>query len=246
MGQFMFGAGSMFCIPKVVVPTPRLLGTMQEVSIDFSGNIKELFGQNQFAAATARGQQKVTGKAKFANINMDTYNDLYFNEAVVTGQNLVVLNEIQVVKAQDHTVTAKQSGFLTDLGLINGVTGKPLKRVSGNSPQTGEYALDVASGTYTLNTDMDDKQIQLSYMYNDAVNGKTIIINNQPMGEAPSFMGIFNGRFGGKQMTLILNTCVSSKLSLISTKLEDFNIPEFDFSASVDEIGKLGTLSTAE
>ncbi len=245
MGQFMFGAGSMYCIPKVAVPTPRLLGTMQEVSIDFSGNIKELFGQNQFAEATARGQQKVTGKAKFAKIKIDTYNDLYFNEAVLTGQNLVALNEIQVVKADDHTVKVKQAGFLTDLGVSDATTGKIFKRVA-DVPASGEYSLNVATGTYALNTDMDNKTVYVSYMYHDALTGKTIVINNQPMGEAPSFMGIFNGRFAGNQMTLILNTCVSSKLSLVSTKLEDFNIPEFDFSASVNEVGSLGTLSATE
>lgn len=245
MSQYMFGAGSMFCIPKTAVPTPRLLGTMQEVGIEFSGNIKELFGQNQFSEAVARGQQKVTGKAKFANIKMDTYNDLYFNETATVGQNLVAISELYVVADVGHTVTPKKTKFLMDLGAVDGLSGKTMTRVAA-TPKTGEYSLDDATGIYTFNTDMADKQVYLSYMYNDAINGKTIIINNQPMGEAPSFMGIFNGRFGGKQMTLVLNTCVSSKLSLITTKLEDFNIPEFNFSASVDEIGKLGTLSTAD
>lgn len=245
MSQYMFGAGNMFCIPKAAVPTPRLLGTMQEVSIEFSGNIKELFGQNQFSEAVARGQQKVTGKAKFANIKMDTYNDLYFNETATVGQNLVTINESQTVTDAGYTVIAKKSKFLTDLGVIDGTTGKALTRVA-SAPKTGEYALANETGTYTFNADMADKQVYLSYMYSDAVNGRTIIINNQPMGAAPSFMGIFSGRFGGKEMTLILNTCVASKLSLVTTKLEDFNIPEFDFSASVDELGRLGTLSSAD
>ena len=78
------------------------------------------------------------------------------------------------------------------------------------------------------------------------LRGETITINNQLMGEAPTFKGIFNGRFSGKQMTLILNNCVSSKLSLIGTKLEDFSIPEFDFSASANDAGRVGTLSSAE
>lgn len=238
----------MFCIPRMeAVPTPRLLGTMQEVSIEFSGNIKELFGQNQFSEATARGQQKVTGKAKFASIKMDTYNDLYFNEAVRVGQNLVALNEIQTVDATAHTVTAKKSGFLRNLGVVDGLTGQTLKRIASTAtPQSGEYALDDATGVYMFHTDMDGKEVYLSYMYFDNANGKTITINNQPIGEAPSFMGIFSGRFGGKETTLILNNCIASKLSLITTKLEDFNIPEFDFAASVDDLGRLGTLSTAE
>jgi len=43
-------------------------GTLQDVSIDFSGDIKE-FGQYQFAFDTARGKIKIQWKAKFATIN---------------------------------------------------------------------------------------------------------------------------------------------------------------------------------
>lgn len=243
MSQYLFGAGFMFCIPKVDVPTPRPLGTLQDVSIEFSGSIKELFGQNQFAEATARGQQKVSGKAKFAKINIDTYNDLYFNETVEVGQNLAAINEGHIIPS-DGVVEPQNDNFLTDLGAIYADTGKSLKRVAA-TPGSGEYTLNAGTGEYLFATADANKQVYLSYLYTDQATGKTIIINNQPMGEAPTFKGIFNGRFSGLQTTLILNSCTSSKLNLIGTKLEDFNIPEFDFSASVDAGGRLGTLSAA-
>ncbi|MBF1685289.1 MAG: hypothetical protein HXO78_11345, partial [Selenomonas sp.] len=66
------------------------------------------------------------------------------------------------------------------------------------------------------------------------------------MGEAPTFKTILNARFNGKQTTLILNSCTSSKLSLISTKLEDFSIPEFDFAAMADDTNRVGELSMLE
>lgn len=102
--QYMFGAGMMIAIPQKSIPTPRQLGTMQEVSIEFSGSTKELFGQHQFSDAAARGQQKIAGKAKTANINMHTYNDLYFNEEVKVGQSLAAFNVEKTVDATAATV----------------------------------------------------------------------------------------------------------------------------------------------
>ncbi|MFC2315777.1 MAG: hypothetical protein ACFNLO_07675, partial [Selenomonas massiliensis] len=99
---------------------------------------------------------------------------------------------------------------------------------------------------YTFHASLKEKPVFISYLYHDKKNGSRIIINNQLMGEAPTFKAIFNGRFNGKQMTLILNSCTSSKLSLISTKLEDFSIPEFDFAAMADDTNRVGELSMLE
>lgn len=247
MSQYMFGAGMMIAIPQKSIPTPRQLGTMQEVTIDFSGSLKELFGQKQFSEASARGQQKITGKAKMANINMNTYNDLYFNEEVKVGQNLAAFNVEKTVDATAGTILLElgtNCSFLENLGVMN-YDGKTLERVA-NSPTLDEYTLDDATGKYSFNEAMKGKTVYVSYLYNDSANGQRIVINNQLMGEAPTFKGIFNGRFGGKQMTLILNSCTSSKLSLVSTKLEDFSIPEFDFGAMANSAGRVGDLSSAE
>jgi hypothetical protein len=46
-----------------------LFGVLQDVSVDISGDIKELYGQNQFAEAVARGKAKISCKAKFGRIN---------------------------------------------------------------------------------------------------------------------------------------------------------------------------------
>ena len=46
-------------------------------------------------------------------------------------------------------------------------------------------------------------------------------------------------------MSLKLNACTSSKLSL-QTKLEDFVIPELDFSCFADATGTVMTWSFAE
>ena len=89
MAQYGFGAGNMYGISPGTPPTPMRFGTLQEVTIDFSANIKSLFGQNKFADVVAQGQTQVTGKAKFGRINAKTYNNLYFNQSLATGMILV-------------------------------------------------------------------------------------------------------------------------------------------------------------
>jgi hypothetical protein len=46
-------------------------------------------------------------------------------------------------------------------------------------------------------------------------------------------------------MTVILNKCISSKLS-IPTKLDDYVISGFDFSAMADAVGVVGKISLSE
>ena len=60
-------------------PTPMKFGTLQDVSLDISGDVKQLYGQKQFPEAVARGKCKITGKSKFAAINGKMLNDLAGN-----------------------------------------------------------------------------------------------------------------------------------------------------------------------
>lgn len=243
--QYLFGAGYLFVIPAVAVPTPLQLGTIQETTIGFSASNKSLQGQNQYSDAVARGAVKTTGKSKFAKISAAAYNAVFFNETIQTGMTLAAVNELGVIpSATPFTITvANSTTFSRDLGIRDALTGKTYTCVA-SAPTTGQYS--VANGVYTFAEADKGKQILACYLYTDATNGYTIVLHNQPMGEAPTFMGIFNGRFSGKQTTMILNSLVSSKLDLIGTKTEDFSIPEFDFEASADSSDILGLLSTAE
>ena len=243
---FMFGSGVLFGVPSGENPTPRQFGTLQESSIEFSGSNKELTGQNQFAAAVARGVQKIAGKAKSASISVATYNALYFNETIEVGQNLAEVNKEYTIDATAGTIKPTKGTFLQDLGLMN-ENGVAMERVASTAtPKDNQYKLDESNGTYTFADTMKGKNVYLSHLYHEDTTGSLITINNQLMGEAPTFKGIFNGRFSGKQTTLILNNCISSKLTLIGTKTEDFTIPEFDFSAAANAVGKVGTLSSEE
>lgn len=51
--------------------------------------------------------------------------------------------------------------------------------------------------------------------------------------------------YNGKTASLTLNSCIANKFSL-STLLEDFAKPDFEFEAVADGNGVLGVISVAE
>jgi hypothetical protein len=160
---------------------------------------------------------------------------------------LAALNELGTIPSSVAYVVTVANGatFSRDLGVVDSLTGKPYTRVASN-PTTGQYSLDEATGAYTFAVADAGKSVMISYLYTNATRGYSIVLNNQLIGAAPTFLGVFVGVFGGKQTTLILNCLTSEKLNLIGTKLEDFSIPEVDFTASVNAANVLGLLSSDE
>jgi len=98
---------------------------------------------------------------------------------------------------------------------------------------------------YGFNSSQNNVPVLVSYTYADSVNGKKISITNQLLGNSPQFLAVFTETFNGKSMTVTLNSCMSSKLSLV-TKLEDFTIPAFDFMAFADSANAIGSISIEE
>ncbi len=101
---------------------------------------------------------------------------------------------------------------------------------------------------YTFNSLDNGSSVAISYVYTNA-SGKTITLTNNFMGFTPTFKATFyqnratQGSSG--QITLILNQCVSSRLSFPS-RIDDYGIPDFDFMALSPGSNTIGTLSTTE
>ena len=242
--QFNFGAGNFFAVPGGANPTPVKIGSLQEAMIEFSGSIKEGFGQYQYALVAARGQVKVSGKAKFLNIRASAYNSLFLNNTVVAGQTCAAIDEVgNIPGSVAYTVTvANSTTWVMDLGVTYGATGIPMT-CGASASAVGIYS--VAAGVYTFNVGDKGLQVYICYTYTVAA-GYTINLQNALMGQAPTFMGLFTGTFSGKQTLFKLNNIVGNKLTPWSTKLEDFVIPEFDYTAYVDASNTLGIMSSSE
>src|SRR5512133_3412206 len=119
MSQYAFGSGVLIGVrTDVANPTPAPFGVLQEASVDFSFNTKELYGQKQFPVAVARGMGKVSGKAKYANINGRVWNDLFFNASMATGERRMATGESGTVPTTPYQITVSNGAtFLSDLGV---------------------------------------------------------------------------------------------------------------------------------
>src|SRR3954451_18213324 len=100
--QLSFGAGAVWCERTDVSGSgvgSRQFGVLQDIQIDFGWSDKELYGQLQFPVAIARGQGKITGKAKFAQILGLLYSDFFLGVTPARGQSAVSQLEAATVPA---------------------------------------------------------------------------------------------------------------------------------------------------
>ena len=224
MAQFAFGSGNLWGTQltdtygnAIAVANPVKFGTLQDISIDISKDVKELYGQNAFPVDVSTGKAKIAIKAKSAQIFGALYNNV--------------------------TPTPPSSGtWSKDLGVIN-ANGDPLTRLASGTPATGQYT--VSSGVYIFAAADVGSTVFINYQYTVSASGKTMNIVNVPMGYSPTFSMDILVTGKGKSLIYTFPQCISSKLSL-ATKLDDYAIPEFDISAFANAAGQVCTISTAE
>ena len=252
--QLSFGSGELWGERTDVTGSgigPRQFGILQDITVDIDWTTKELYGQNQFPQAIARGQGKISGKAKFAQIFGLLWADVCFGQTPTVGQLLTMPNEAGTVPAvTPYEITVAQaSAYNDDLGVIYAATGIRFNRVATPSA-AGQYSVNLATGVYTFSSADANAAVKISYLYNNTTSGNKLVILNQPLGATPTFKATFNqpispGPTPNVPWTLRLNACTAQKLSL-PTRLDDFTIQEFDFNAFADASGEIGILSTVE
>lgn len=248
MSTYVFGAGRLVLIPIVSsgVATPVRFSALQEFSVDFKFDEKDLHGQNQFALDTARSKGTVELKFKDATVRGALFNSVFFGDTPTTGQTIFQDNETSAVpSASPYTITAaKASAFGMDCGVIFSSSGSPLTCVE-SAPAAGEYAVS-AAGVYTFSEDDTGKSVSLSYTYSTTGSGNQTVITNKLMGVSPKFRAIYSNvdRDDG-DIFMQFNVCRSSDLKM-AAKNEDYTIPEFTAKATVDASGNLGIFSFPE
>jgi hypothetical protein len=245
MAQYGFGSGSFWGVDSGANPTPGRFGELQDVGVDFSFNLKELYGQKSFPATVARGVGKIACKGKLARFQGRILNSLFFNNTKAAGQVSVAQDEAGAIPTTPFQITvANGATFADDLGVRNATTGIPMTRVA-SAPATGQYSVNTTTGVYTFATADTGVSVKIDYSYTIASTGEKISIANAATGLAPNFKGVFTQSYNSLRQTLVLNACVSSKLS-IASKLEDFNMQDFDFAGMADSAENIGTWSLGE
>lgn len=318
MSQYTFGAGALYGVKTGSgTNTPIKFGGLQGVSLDFAFSVKELYGAYQFPIAVGRGVAKVSGRANFAQLNGQVFNDLFLNSTTAMQSTQLNLVDGEAGTIATGAVTVANNPITQDLGVVYAATGLPFTKVA-SAPSPGQYSVNLTTGVYTFNTGENGAAVLISYQYQNpakaitsssvanptvitatahglgavgdtvrvviaghtgstpSINGEwlatvtaantfTIPVNvtvggtggtvtktgrlltltNALLGTAPAFAVSLKTSFNNKSVVMTLNQCMSSKLAF-QTRLEDFMIPDFDFSCFVDESGSLGYMSFAE
>jgi hypothetical protein len=246
MTQFAFGSGTLIGKRTDITGTPPcLLGTLQDVSLDFDRKIETLLGQYNMPVAAGGGEFKITGKAKFARLQSTQINNLFL------GQTLTANSMLEMTTGESDTVTsgavtvANNATFVEDYGVFYAATGVQLSPVA-SSPAQGQYT--AASGVYSFNAADNGAAVLLYYSYT-ITSGNKISLANQLTGPLPMFeislKETFNYFGTSKDLLVKLNACVSSKLSLPFSN-QKFTVAEFDFQAIADSSNNIGTVSLSE
>jgi hypothetical protein len=242
VAQYNFGVGQLFLVPPGTNPTPVNVGTLQDVSLDISRDVKELKGAKAFPEDIALGAGKISGKAKSGRIQAGMIAAMLAGSTTATGQVGAANNETSSVPTTPYQVTAINGAtFAQDGGVYDYTAGKWLSVVA-SAPATGQYAVS-AAGVYTFAAADTTHQVGLYYTYTIAT-GNNIDLNNVLMGAATTYQLVCFNTYGGKQFGYKLWAVVFPKLS-IAGKQDDYTITDIDFQAFADSSDNVINVYTA-
>jgi hypothetical protein len=253
MSVYEFGSGVLTGTrTDIANATPRRFGVLQDVSIDFAGEVKTLFGMNQYPEDTARGKTKIEGKAKFAGIQASGYNDLFFGQTLATGSTQYAYNERTTLASSttsiSYTTANATSSPLVDQGVFYGGTGTnsgvQLTYTTTSPPTSANYNFNTSTGIYTFAAADSSAAVLVNYTYQIST-GYNIAINQQLMGTTPRFGLTLFQVFEGHQMVLNLFSATSSKLTY-PTRIDDYVIAEMDFAAFSNAAEQVGVWNFAQ
>jgi hypothetical protein len=198
----------------------------------------------QFKTGPSILMKEISVRARWAAIEGLVLNQVIFGQNASDGSTLQTDTAATAIPATPFQITPAIPGggsFVQDLGVVSSTTGLPYVLVTG-TPTTGQYAQ--AAGIYTFAAADEAAVVVIRFLYS-STSGRNIVIGNEFRQNAPTFRAVLNGRYNDKQMTMVLNKCVTERFALPTT-LESFAIQEFDFQAIADDSGVVGTISTSQ
>lgn len=248
--QGLFGPGILYMTrTDIANATPTNVGYVNEFSTDFSFTTKELYGQNQFPLLVARGTAKCTGKIKAATLSGQALNTLLLGGSWTVGtQEDMAMTPSTAIPATPFqiTPTVPSSGtFDTDLGVLNSATFEPLELVA-SAPAAGQYS--EAGGVYTFSSADHVSGISViitfSYSFTTGATGQMQTLVSNPIGTTPTFQLDYKTALYGATYYIRLFRAVGGKWTM-GHKLEDFAMPEYDFSFFANAQQQVGFISLA-
>lgn len=238
-----FGSGLLLATPTsgntAPNPTPLTVGIVQNVKVTFGGDIKSLFGQNQWPVDSAVGKRTIQGTFEFAQMSNELFSQLFFGDPVTAGVTDTMLNEPHSIPASTPftiVITPPGSGvFVADLGITFALTGLPLTKVA-SGPTTGQYSVNAGTGTYTFAAADDSLAVLINYTYSMTTGGTTLTAGNHPMGYGPVLSLNVVFPYEGAGVGFYFPNVRLGKIDL-TTKLDDYTMMSTDFQAFAGSAG---------
>jgi hypothetical protein len=254
--QYVFGPGIAWITPTqdafgnaiaLASASPMLIGAIQDIDLDLSAEVKELYGSQSFALAIGRGKQKMGIKIKNGQVFGALWNSLFFGQTLTSQTYDMVFDTAgAAIPATPFTITVTPPNtgtWVYNLG-VRDANGIPLTRIPTGTPTTGQYT--VAAGAYIFATADSGKTVYIDYQYTaTSTVAKRIDIQNLPMGAMPLFRFDMKIPYLGNTFAATFPYCTSTSAKL-ATKLDDFTYPEFDLSAFAPGGVSPGTLSWSQ
>lgn len=238
LAGLQFGSGDAFATPTggnlPLDPTPQHIGVIQDAKVTFSGDIKSLFGQQQWAVDSAVGKRSIKGTINFAQLSNQFLNQLFFADSIASGivQTTAFPGEAHAIPASTpYTViiAPPSSGtFVADQGVVDATTGKTYVLIPTGTPTTGQYT--VASGTYTFAAADAGKAILINYTYTATTTGTTLTVSNHLMGYGPIVSLNLVFPYDGIGIGMSLPNVRLGKIDF-GTKIDDYAMLSTDFEA---------------
>lgn len=244
MSQKNFGVGLLQFTPPGANPTPIGCGILQDVSVDFAQSVKELVGSRKVAEDIAESELKITGKAKFAQIQGAAIAAFLAGSTQATGTTIGALNEVATIPATPFTVTtAHASTYVENLRVFNATTGLEMTRVA-SSPATGQYSVNTSTGVYTFASADAGSIVWISYSYT-STGGQTVSFSNQLMGQGTTFTLTLYNIYSTYSYGIKLWAVVFPKFSL-AFKNTDYTMADLEFQAYSDPQSRIFSQYTTE
>jgi len=237
----LFGPG-ILCVRRIDIANQGSIniGKAQEFSINLKASSKELYGQNQLPDLVARGTIKASGKIKAARLSALAMNAAFFGQTLNSGGYQWNVNEAHNIPAvSTYTITVTNSAtFDQDLGVTYAATGQPFVLVA-SGPTVGQYS--VSAGVYTFAAADEGVAVLITYTSTVSGTGQNMLFANQPIGTTPVFqLDYWNNVVQPSASPFAVRAfqCVSDSFGL-QFKLEDYAMPEIDFSMYCNPAGNL-------
>lgn len=248
---FVFDSGYLVATLKsnapegaVTTPTPVILGALKSIRVEGVREINYVRADSlRYAFKPTETGHRVHATARFAVLDSVVASQLFWSSDKAAGATLSDFYRTYTVPASPYQVTVAppSSGtFLQDLG-VKAADGSTLTRVAGAPAVATEYR--VVGAVYTFHADIEGDDVFISYLYTTAT-GEKVVIENKLRGYAATFQAVLRGTYNGRQMTLVLDRCVTT-LAGLPLALEAFMVQDLAFEAVAVTDGNVGTISVA-